>query len=141
MSKKNETVTAPEQKISRAALLGMKIDASEFTSAAGETFAGIAILKLQPGEAAGPFVLKEILKDQVLNKKFKGTDVYVAENSGKNIRMPAAAAFISEARDANLSIGDTFLVMRVEDYVSKTFGKPGAAYELKVTARAKTSKK
>jgi hypothetical protein len=113
---------------------------TEFDDTEGETFAGLNLLRLKQGEAAGPFVLKEILKNQKLGgdgAKRKPVDVYVATNKGTEIRMPVAAAFIKKAVAAKLKAGDTFLVKRLEDYIAKKFGKQGCAdYALKVTARA-----
>lgn len=135
---------ATETKLTRAQLLGMKVEASVFESTPGELFAGKNILKLAEGEAAGPFVLKEILRDQDLNpatgkkKKMEPVDVYIGTHTEtkQDVNMPVAAAFVQKAEDAKLSIGDTFYVRRVQDYVSKAWGTKGAGYELKITARA-----
>jgi hypothetical protein len=132
-----------QEKLTKAQLLGFKVDAATWDETPGELYAGKNVLKLTPGEIAGPFVLKTILKDQDLTpakakKKMEPVDVYVATHTASNmdVNMPIAAAFVQKAKDSNLSIGDTFLVRRVEDYVSKAFGTKGAGYELKITARA-----
>lgn len=119
---------------------GFMLPGSSFDDLEGETFAGLNLLKLKPGEAAGPLVLKEILRDQKLgeNKKMKAVDVYIALQGKVEIRMPVAASFISKAEAGSLSVGDTFFVKREEDYIAKKFGKANcAAYVLKITARAK----
>ena len=145
MSKnKNQPETAPvpviTEKMSRAEMLGYKISAADFDSAAGENHSGIKILKLLPGEAAGPFTHKAILAAQDLNvggkKKMKPVDVYVATApDGSEIRMPVAAGFVSKMKDAAIEVGETYIVRRAEDYVSKTYGTKGAAYEIKITSR------
>ena len=131
---------APEDTIQ--AVARFKMDPNAFDAIEGELYAGLNILKLKPGEAAGPFILKNILFEQDLSptskgkkKKMEPVDVYVAEFAGKEIRMPIAAGFTAKAKDANLSIGDKFLVKRVDDYVSKDWGTKGAGYELKIIAR------
>jgi hypothetical protein len=131
-------------KITKDQLKGGSVvmDASQFHEAAGELHAGKNILKLQPGQAAGPFVLVEILADQELGtkgrKKLAPVDVYIGEDAaGTRWNMPLAAAFISKVEEAKLAIGDTFLVLRTDDYTSNTYGTKGQGYSLKVTARAK----
>ncbi len=112
---------------------------SMFDSLEGETFAGLNILRLKEGEADGPFILTEILKNQKLgeNKKMKPVDVYVTTKNKLAVRMPAAASFVSKAKESKLNIGDEFWVKRAEDYIAKKFGKNNcAAYILKITKRA-----
>lgn len=138
---KSETTTAPENKISRAQLLGCKVEGSVFDNLTGEKFAGKSVLKLEPGEAAGPLVVSKIERDVVLNKKLKPTDVYYAATAdGKETSLPVAAGFTMKAKESNLAVGDTLWLKRVEDYISKTFKKPGQAYEIVITARAKSKK-
>jgi hypothetical protein len=140
MATKNEKVTSADLK----AATGAKIDPSIFDTTQGEEYSGLNILKLEKGEAAGPFVLKKILEKQVLGKAprkgkpdtRKPVDVYVAEHNKREVRMPIAAAFTMKAKEANLAPGDSFLVRRSEDYVSE-FGSTCKGYQLKVTARAK----
>lgn len=109
----------------------------------GEVLAGLNILKLNVGEVAGPFVLKKILLAQKLGTgkgadKRKPVDVYVSEFNGQEIRMPVSASFVGKAKDANLAVGDTFLVRRDADYTSKEYGsRECKSYSLNVTARAK----
>ena len=114
-------------------------DPDAFDTAKGEKFAGLNILKLKPGEAAGPFVLVNILRDQQLGdskKKMKPVDVYVASFGNQEVRMPVAASFVGKAMDSKLGIGDTFLVKRLEDYTDKKYGRECHAYALNITARA-----
>jgi hypothetical protein len=100
--------------------VSMKVDGSIFDQTEGEVYAGLNILKLEKGEAAGPFALREIKSAQLLGKPpkkgakdtRKPVDVYVADFSGREVRMPIAAAFTMKAKDAKLSPGDTFLVRR-----------------------------
>jgi hypothetical protein len=139
MAKNKDSITAAELRTG-----GVFIDSSAFNNEKGELFAGLNILKLKAGEAAGPFVLKNIMLQQKLgkDKKMKPVDVYVADHQGLELRMPAAASFIGKAKDSNLSVGDTFLVRRDEnDYVS-AFGKRDcASYQIKITARGTAKKK
>ena len=121
--------------------------AADFSKLTGEKFAGLRILTLEINEAAGPFRLTNILRDQELGdqtgkKKMKPVDVYVAIDANDlEVRMPVAASFVGKAKDSNLAIGDTFCVLRAEDYVSKDFGTKGKSYLLTVTARAAKGKK
>jgi len=110
-----------------------------------EVFAGKRILKLKIGEAAGPFLLVEIQKDQDLSpagakgrKKLAPVDVYIATDAtGTKINMPVAAAFLSKALEANLAVGDSFAVQRTEDYISKAYGTKGVGYALAIISRGK----
>jgi hypothetical protein len=117
---------------------GFKMDLAAFNAMEGELFAGLNILKLQPGTADGPFTITAVLKAQQLNKKLKSkVDVYVAKRDGKGaeIRMPASKGFVMKAADAKLKVGDTFAVARGDDYDSK-FKTKGQSYQIKVLARA-----
>ncbi len=128
-------------KISKTQLTAMKMTAADFAAMGGEAYQGLNILKLQPGEGAGPFKLVKILPEQKLGKgsaasKRKPVDVYVAaDGSGVEIRMPVAASFVGKAKDASLAVGDTFAVLRTEDYESQ-FKTKGAGYALRVISRA-----
>jgi hypothetical protein len=133
-------------KIGKAELKkGVKVDSAMFDSTKGETFSGLNILKLDKGEAAGPFVHLRVKEGQILGKpridkktgkdERKPVDVYVATHDGREVRMPIAAAFTMKAKEANLQPGDVYLVRRSEDYTSD-FGTVCKGYELKVTARA-----
>lgn len=127
---------------------GLFMDAAAFNNLGGETFAGLNILKLLPGQAAGPFTLTKILPNQKLGDddggkkgKKKPVDVYVAVDDDKTeVRMPVAASFVGKAKDAKLAVGDTFAVMRGENYKTKFDGKNseprGASYLLKILSRA-----
>lgn len=116
---------------------------AEFAAQGGEVSLGIRILKLDVGTAAGPFILTKILKNQDCTpsgakKKFDPVDVYVAADpSGLDIRMPIAASFLGKAVDLQLAPGDTFSVLRMENYKSKSFNKDNCqSYGLAITKRA-----
>jgi len=116
------------------------IDSAAFDSMEGETFTGLNILKLTPGQAAGPITIKEILLNQKLGKdsaakKRKPVDVYVGEFNRAQIRLPVAASFVGKAKDAKLKVGDVIAIKRGDDYTSQ-FKTRGASYELKVLTRA-----
>lgn len=138
MAKKNEPVISAEDLKSASTVPstgGFVMSASAFDDVDGEVYAGLNILKLKEGEAAGPLVLKEIKLRQQLgtDKSRKPVDVYIAAFNKTEMRMPVAASFVQKAKDAKLSIGEVFYLKRSEDYVAKKFGKAKcAAYELKV---------
>lgn len=135
MAKKNQIEkTTDSQGVSTASFI---MDAATFNGAEGETFAGINVLDVAVGQAAGPFVITEILKDQQLSKKVKGkVTVYVTKApDGTEIRMPAAASFVDKAKKAKLNVGDSIAVQRQDDYESK-FGRTCESYALKVLKRA-----
>jgi hypothetical protein len=138
-----EKISKADLKAQSSAGSGFKIDPNAFDTQAGQLFAGLNILKLEPNEAAGPFVLKSILKDQHPGKKKSAAakikepvDIYVATFGDVEVRMPLAKAFVMKAKDANLSVGDTFLVKRIGDYETD-FGGTGKGYIIKVTERKK----
>lgn len=115
------------------------IAASSFDEIQGETFAGLNILVLKEGEAAGPIKIVKILKDQKLGKdtakrKKKPVDVYCGEHNGVELRLPIAASFIMKAKEAGVAIGDVIAIKRVGDYMSQ-FNTRGASYVLKVISR------
>lgn len=117
------------------------IDASAFDQMEGEVFAGLNILKLNPGQAAGPITIKNILLNQKLGKdsaakKRKPVDVYVGEFNKAEIRLPVAASFLGKMKDAAVGVGDVIAIKRGDDYTSQ-FKTRGASYELKVISRAK----
>lgn len=126
---------------------GYKIDASAFDSLSGEKFLGLNIIKLEIGEAGGPFVLIGILKDQNLSKKVKLkkgqkpklVDVYVGSHNGSEIRMPASASFVEKAKSSRLAVGDTFAIKRVANYPNPHGGKDGQGFELIIIERSKKS--
>lgn len=126
----------------------VKMDRSMFDSAEGEVFAGLNLLKLEVGEADGPFILTEVMEDQILNEKYtKGVDVYVGKRCDANgntigtspaLRMPASASFAQKCRDdAKLALGDIFAVARDANYKSKNFDRDDCkAYAVKVFKRS-----
>lgn len=122
--------------------------AAEFMQFGGELFAGKVILNLKVGEAAGPFTLVDILKDQDLTptghrgKKMDPVDVYIGETvEGMKINMPVATAFVQKARDARLSLGDVFAVLRTADYTSRAFKTEGKGYAIAIRSRADAGNK
>ena len=114
------------------------MDISSFRTQKGEKLAGLNIIKLGLNEAAGPLVLARILLNQKLNPKYKETvDVYIATDSeGGEWRAPASASFVTKAKESKLSIGDTFAILRSDDYISKLNSKACQSYELTIMARA-----
>ncbi len=122
-----------------------KMDASAFDNLTGEKALGLNIIEIAVGEAAGPFKLVNILKDQNLNKKKKLAkgeqpkliDVYVGEIGNVQVRMPASASFILKAKDLKLSLGDVFAVKRLPDYPNPHGGKDGKDYHLVIIERSK----
>ena len=135
MAKKSEGISKEQVKSG-----SVFMDASAFRDMKGETFAGLNILKLEPGKAAGPITIKDILLNQKLGKdsaakKRKPVDVYVGDFEGTQIRLPVAASFVAKAKEAKLKVGDVIAILRGEDYTSQ-FKTRGASYELKVLSRA-----
>ncbi len=125
---------------------GVFIDASAFQKLGGETFAGLNILKLNPGEAAGPLEITEILFNQDLGstgkKKKKPVDVYCAKDpAGIAVRLPVAASLTMKLKDAKVGVGDKIAIFRGDDYTSKVYGTKGASFELKVLERATKAEK
>lgn len=121
------------------------MDASAFDNLDGEKFLGLNILKIEKGQAAGPFILTEVLRDQNLNKKKKLKkgekpkliNVYVGQFNKTSMRMPASASFTMKADENKLAVGDTYAIKRVEDYPNPNGGKDGQGYELIIIERAK----
>jgi hypothetical protein len=124
-----------------------KLDRAAFDAAEGEVFSGLNLLKLEVGEADGPFIITEVLPDQILNDKYtKGVDVYIGKRCDRNgvalgtaaaIRLPASASFAQKCRDdAKLAIGDVIAVARDADYTSKAGREDCKAYAVKVFKRS-----
>ncbi len=117
------------------------------TMDAAETYSGLNILKLNPGQAAGPLTVKEVLPDQDLGggtgkRKIKPVDVYVAiDPDGIEVRLPVAQSLTQKLKDAKIGAGDVIAILRGDDYVSKVYKTKGASYELKVISRATAEKK
>lgn len=121
----------------------LTLTSSAFDSLGGEVFAGLNILKLSQGEAAGPFrFLKAVEQDMPAKGKKKAETVIcnvVAHLSFPNreIRLPLSASLSAKIDDAALKAGDVIAVRRVADYVSKNFaGQNCQGYELRVLARS-----
>lgn len=120
---------------------GAFMDAAAFRALQGERFTGLNILKLQPGQGAGPLEIVKILPNQDLGstgkKKKKPVDVYCAKDSdGIELRLPVAQSLTQKLKDAKVGVGDVVAILRGEDYVSKTYGNKGASFELTVISRA-----
>ena len=109
----------------------------DFDNAQGEAFVGLNLLKLNVGQADGPFVVKTI----ELKKFGKGNRVneipqMVAMKGSTPYTMPIAASFIARMEDASLAKGDTFLLKRTEDYTSQDGTEGCQSYIIKVLDRA-----
>ena len=138
MPKKN-TIGKDEMKSGSVVMTG-----DAFDRLGGELHAGLNIIKLKPGEAAGPIVVKDILLQQSLGKqtgkkKRKPVDVYVGDANGVSCRLPIAASFLQKLREGNVKIGDTIAFKRGEDYTSQ-FNTKGASFELRILERGGKSK-
>jgi hypothetical protein len=120
----------------------VKLTSGAFDMLGGETFAGLNILKLSEGEAAGPFEYLRSVQQEIPAKgkrKASIVTVHVAAHlsfPGREVRMPIAAAFLGKAADANLAAGDVFAVRRSGDYIDKNYGQKCQGFELKVLARS-----
>lgn len=141
MAKKTKKAESTEIPTGAAIKKEYFLDAASFHETEGETYAGLNILKLQPGQGAGPIEITKILKDQQLGKgsaarKRKPTDVYEGQLKGITIRLPVAASLVQKLRDAKVGVGDVIAIFRGEDYES-AFKTRGASYLLKVISRAK----
>lgn len=124
---------------------GAFMDAAAFRALQGERYTGLNILKLQPGQGAGPLEIVKILPNQDLGstgkKKKKPVDVYCAKDAdGIELRLPVAQSLTQKLKDAKVGVGDKIAILRGEDYVSKTYGNKGASFELTVLSRASGSK-
>lgn len=123
---------------------GMSIDRSLFDSAVGEVFAGLNIVKIPVGGAAGPFKFLRLLEPRILNKKFKkkietGVAVLVNEAGtalGADVQLPASASMTQKLLDAKIAPGDVFFIGRDADYTSKQGREDCQAYILKVVHRS-----
>lgn len=138
MARKNTSAPAGTESVPVSKIF---MNADAFRNLGGETYAGLNIVKLNPGQAAGPFKITEILFNQDLGstgkKKKKPVDVYCATDSdGVAVRLPVAASLTQKLKDAKVSIGDEIAILRGDDYTSKVYGTKGASYELKVLKRA-----
>lgn len=112
--------------------------AVDFFGAEGEAFVGLNILQLKVGEADGPFVVDKIeLKKFGEGKRANEIPQVTAMKGNIPYTMPIAASFVARIEDAKLAKGDTFLIMRTEDYTSKDGTEGCESYIIKVTARAK----
>ena len=146
---KNETVilTRADLKAGAAELstvpASLTLTSSAFDSLGGEVFAGLNILKLAQGDAAGPFRYIKSVGQEMPAKGKKKAEMVVCHVAchlafpNREIRLPLAASLASKIDDASLKAGDVFAVRRVSDYVSKNFaGQNCQGYELRVLARS-----
>lgn len=110
----------------------------DFDNAEGEAFVGLNLLKLNVGQADGPFVVEQIaMKEFGEGKRKKEIPQMVAKKGSTPYTMPIAASFIARMEDAKLAKGDTFLLKRTEDYVSSEGTEGCQSYIIKVIDRAK----
>lgn len=122
----------------------VKLDRAMFDSAEGEIFAGLNIIKMNVGEADGPFVFRQITPPRFLNDKFKKpiqTGVVQRCNqdgvsSGPEWALPASASMTQKIFDARIAVGDIFAVAREADYTSKQGREDCKAYIVKVFKRS-----
>lgn len=111
----------------------------------GETYGGGSnYLKLEVGQADGPFAFLRTDEDVKLSEDSKPIDIPVALNvEGKEIRMPAAQIFRSNFEEAEVNPGEVFFVLRMPDTVKKTgskaqgAGKPMEVYSIKFPNRSR----
>ena len=119
---------------------GVIQSAAVWDAAPGEVFGGSAdILKLEPGQVAGPLVYVG-LSEKKLELDGDKVDVHTARDaSAKLWRLPLSASFRNQLVESKLAAGDTFLVRRTEDALKKKGkgkGNPMRIYQVKITARA-----
>ncbi len=122
----------------------LTMDRSMFDSAEGELFAGLNIIKLEVGAAAGLFVFKELTPPRFLNDKFKkpiqtGVVQKCDKNgvpSGPDWALPASASMTQKVFDAKIAPGDVFAIARENDYTSKQGREDCKAYIVKVFKRS-----
>lgn len=113
------------------------MDKARWDNQDGEEYGGQAdILKLEPGQAAGPLTY---LNETALTTELGETVAHSAMDADKNVwRMPIHATFIRAVEQANLANGDKFLVRRLPDQIKKAGkgkGKPMQIWGVKVTDR------
>lgn len=90
-----------------------------FMAAKGETFGSNNYLAIQPGQAAGPFIMTRA-KMETINEDYDPAKVYYATGPDKvEISMPVSASFQNQAISAKLAKGSKFLVARLPDKVGK----------------------
>jgi|HubBroStandDraft_2_1064218.scaffolds.fasta_scaffold00568_9 hypothetical protein len=137
ISKSDLTVAVQESSALQVAGRGEIRTLDDFLKADGRQLGGGNVLKLAIGGVAGWLRVVEILPNQKLNKKMKGTvDVYVAELDGIQVRMPASLSFTAKAKEAKLKVGDEFAVARLEDYKSQHGRVDCHAYAIKLRPKA-----
>jgi hypothetical protein len=109
----------------------------DFDNAQGEAFVGLNLLKLNVGQADGPFVVDSItLKEFGKGSRKNEIPQMVAKKGSTPYTMPIAASFIARMEDAKLAKGDTFLLKRTEDYTSQDGTEGCQSYIIKVLDRA-----
>lgn len=109
----------------------------DFDKAEGESFVGLNLLKLNVGQADGPFVVESItMKEFGKGSRKNELPQMVARKGTTPYTMPIAASFIARTEDAKLAKGDTFLLKRTEDYTSQDGTEGCQSYIIKVIDRA-----
>lgn len=111
---------------------------ADFDNTKGESFVGLNLLKLQVGEADGPFVVSEMkMKEFGKGTNKKELPQVVGTKGSTPYTMPIAASWIARVEESGLKKGDEFMIKRTPDYVSTEFGTEGCqSYLLKITKRA-----
>lgn len=109
----------------------------DFDNAQGESFVGLNLLKLNVGQADGPFVVESItMKEFGKGSRKNDLPQMVARKGTTPYTMPIAASFIARMEDAKLAKGDTFLLKRTEDYTSQDGTEGCQSFIIKVIDRA-----
>ena len=141
MAKKNDSSPAPITKaqLTSGEPVNVKVSASQWDAAPGEVFGGSAdILKMEPGEVAGPLTYEGI-DEKRLELEGEKIDVHVGRDAGgKRWRLPLSTSFRYQLEESKLAEGDTFLLRRAEDAIKKKGkgkGNPMKIFQIKITAR------
>jgi len=148
MAKTNETKSETNSagKLALADLQKLALAPGEkinWEAISGEIYGGESnYLKLDVGQAGGPFAFVRIDKDVKLTEDSKPINIPVALTiDGKEIRMPASAIFRSNFEEAEANVDEVFFVMRLPDAIKKTgskaqgMGKPMEVYAIKFPNR------
>lgn len=131
---------AKEKGITKADLKSFIVSAGEVVRK-GEVFAGLNVLKLEPGQAAQGLVIEKIGSVKVKGRgkekgKVRELPSYSAKApDGLSYRLPINRSFLDKASEAELAEGDTITVVCEGGYTTKD-GNKGIGYSLIVTERA-----
>ena len=110
----------------------------QWEQAKGQEYGGSAgILKLEPGQIAGPLVYHG---HQQITTELGDTTVHLgSDEDNEQWRLPISATFVRAMDQANLRPGDKFLTRRLPDQTKKRgkgAGNPMAMYAIKVIERS-----